>query len=293
MANHTSHPTLLHVAFIDNVANSTGGGMDNLDSNPVLIGVTFSGNSASSGGGMFNVGSSPTMDGAIFEDNTGDGGGMFNDSGSSPTLTNVLFRGNSGFLGGGMNNGHETATANLRNVIFDGNHADGWGGGMMNQGSTSLTNVTFSGNSAGSGGGIYNAGGTATPDNCILWGNTATSAGSQIYILSGTVTTSYSDVEASGGSGGGWDAALGTDGGGNIDDDPLFVEPGSGNFHLDSGSPCIDAGDNLAPNLPGRDFDGRPRILDGDGNGSAIVDMGAYEAFFGTPVYLPVVLRGY
>jgi predicted outer membrane repeat protein len=295
LANHTSHPTLLHVTFSDNSAstyNSIGGGMHNYESNPALTDVAFSRNSASAGGGMSNSNSSPTIEGAIFEENTGSA--MSNDSGSSPTLTNVLFRGNSGFLGGAIYNGHETATATLRNVIFDGNHADAWGGAIMNEGSASLTNVTFSGNSAdSSGGGIYNAGGTATLANCILWGNTAPTAGSQIYILSGTVTTSHSDVAGSGGSGGGWDPALGTDGGGNIDDDPLFWDPANGLYRLELGSPCIDAGDNGAPDLPPTDFGGRPRILDGDGDEVPIVDMGAYEEFFGTPVYLPVVLRGY
>src|SRR5262249_33729594 len=46
---------------------------------------------------------------------------------------------------------------------------------------------------------------------------------------------------------------------------------------LQQGSPSIDAGDNLAPNLPDKDLDGHPRILDGDRNGTTIVDMGVYE----------------
>ena len=301
MANHTSHPTLLHVTFTGNSAEfvslpaTQGGGMFNLDSNPVLTGVTFSGNTAETGGGMYNTGSSPLLTGVTFTGNVvhGDGGGMYNYWESSPTLTNVLFRGNSGFMGGGMKNGDETATANLRNVVFDGNHADAWGGGMMNQGSASLTNATFSGNSAGSGGGLHNYDGTTTLDNCILWANTATSDGSQLYNTAGTVTVSHSDVEGSGGSGGGWDPALGTDGGGNIDDDPLFSDPANGWYRLDSGSPCIDAGDNDAPDLPPTDFGGRPRILDGDGDEVPVVDMGAYEAFWGSHVYLPLLLRNH
>jgi hypothetical protein len=42
-------------------------------------------------------------------------------------------------------------------------------------------------------------------------------------------------------------------------------------------SPCIDTGDNNAPNLPATDFDGHPRIIDGDCNDTEVVDMGAFE----------------
>jgi hypothetical protein len=57
----------------------------------------------------------------------------------------------------------------------------------------------------------------------------------------------------------------------------LFANPTQGDYHLQQGSPSIDAGDNLAPNLPDTDIDGNPRVLDGDGNGTAIVDMGVDE----------------
>jgi serine protease len=67
----------------------------------------------------------------------------------------------------------------------------------------------------------------------------------------------------------------GTDG--NISADPLFANPTQGDYHLQQSSPSIDSGDNSTPNLPDTDIDGNPRILDGDGNGTAIVDMGADE----------------
>ena len=67
----------------------------------------------------------------------------------------------------------------------------------------------------------------------------------------------------------------GTDG--NISADPMFTNPTLGDYHLQQGSPSIDSGYNQAPNLPDTDLDGHPRILDGHGNGTAVVDMGVYE----------------
>ena len=89
---------------------------------------------------------------------------------------------------------------------------------------------------------------------------------------------------------------------GNIDADPLFVDPGHwddggtptqlfddtftlGDYHLLPGSPCIDAGTNDVDNpdtpeieaLPDTDIAGLPRIIDGNLDGTATVDIGAYE----------------
>src|SRR5262245_438717 len=64
---------------------------------------------------------------------------------------------------------------------------------------------------------------------------------------------------------------------GNISADPRFTNPTQGDYHLQQGSPSIDRGDSLTPNLPDRDLDGHPRILDSDGSGFATVDMGVDE----------------
>jgi parallel beta-helix repeat protein len=64
---------------------------------------------------------------------------------------------------------------------------------------------------------------------------------------------------------------------GNISPDPIFVNPSVGDFHLQAGSPAINAGTNSAPNLPVTDKDGRPRVMGG------VVDMGAFEFEFSAP----------
>jgi hypothetical protein len=87
----------------------------------------------------------------------------------------------------------------------------------------------------------------------------------------------FNNVFSSGGSAYGGICADQTGANGNISADPLFVDPVNGNYHLQPLSPAIDVGDNTAPDLPDTDIDGEPRILDGDDDGIAVVDMGADE----------------
>lgn len=299
MYNYGSSPALTNVTFSGNSANRYGGGMANYyNSNPALRTVTFSSNHAIyNAGGMFNSGSSPTLTDVTFSNNSAyHGSGMHNGDSSSPTLTNVTFSGNSAdHYGGGMTN-YDQSNPTLMNVTFSSNNAT-YGGGMDNYASSpTLTNVTFSGNSADYGGGMHNNGNSSPAlRNVILWGDSAPS-GPEIYNNFSTAAISYSDVQGCGGSGAGWQSACGTDGGGNIDDDPLFVNAAGGDLRLILTSPTIDAGNNAAV-LVGvtTDLDGKPRFVDiatvpDTGSGTPpIVDMGAYEASSIFLVHLPVV----
>jgi len=76
-----------------------------------------------------------------------------------------------------------------------------------------------------------------------------------------------------------------------VDVSPSFVNPLMGNYHLQADSPAIDAGSDV--DAPDDDLDGRARPLDGDHDGLALFDIGAYEApFYSSHVYLPAILRG-
>ncbi len=163
--------------------------------------------------------------------------------------------------GGGIycNNSSPTVT----NCLIIGNSAYE-GGGMYNlQCDLTVTNCTFTGNSAGHGGGIHSIACDATVTNSVLWGNSDEFA----FGPGGYPTITYCNVQ------GGWS------GEGNIDTDPNFVDPDNGNYHLNSTSLCIDAGDNsVITEL--NDLDSHSRIVDGNCDTTATVDMGAYEFDF-------------
>lgn len=323
-----SGPTVRDCIITNCRAGAYGGALystGNL-SRPLLINCTLSNNTANAGGGIYCAdGSWASLDGCTLADNVAPyGGGGYCRDVSRVNLTNCTLVRNRGTLGGALLC-QISASPTLRNCLLGGNRASRWGAGVMCATGSSpwLINCALVGNVAGDdGGGVYARDGsnpvlvgcTLTENvsdlggalscagesyvrvkNSIIWFNLP----SAFNIVSGVLDVSYSDVFG------------GVAGVGNIDDDPLFIDPPGpgpdgawgtlddvyGDLRLSAGTRCIDAGDNVDPPRDELDVDGddctteplpvdlagAARYVDDPdtddlGRGAApLVDMGAYE----------------
>lgn len=294
---NNSNPNLNDVEFHDNSAPyGSGGGMLNVDNNPILRNVIFSGNSAGSGGGMGNNNASPSLTNVTFNNNRADrGGGMANIS-SSLHLTSVIFSGNQaidgifGDDGGGMFN--STSQFTLTNVTFIENSAFDLGGGTYNNDSfSSLENTTFDGNRAYGGGGLYNTSSSSSLINVSFNNNNANYRGGGVYNAASNLDLSnviFSNNLASGDSyngGGGiynansnanlvnvtFSGNIASRGGGMLNDssDPSLVNvvfsgnQANGNGFEDDGGGLLNSGSK--PSLTNVTFSGNTAVGSGGG----------------------------
>ncbi|MDO9576582.1 MAG: right-handed parallel beta-helix repeat-containing protein [Candidatus Cloacimonadales bacterium] len=202
----------------------------------------------------------------------GSEGGIFCSNASPKIQNNVITQNTTNTFGAGISITNFSAPI-LKDLEISSNASEGYGGGMgvAVYSHPRLHNITIVNNVAGTFGGGIMCFLHSNPVfvNSIIWNNNP----DEVYSYSDSIIIAYSDIQE------GWE------GEGNIDADPLFVDPDNGDFNLTENSPCIDAGTAYF------EWNGEV-ILDMDENeyyGNA-PDMGAYESEYIVNADIPVAL---
>lgn len=308
--------TVTNSTISNNEAN-VGGGISFGNGTLTITNSTISGNDAatSSGGGIvISNNSIVTITKTIISGNTAEtfGGGIGLFGPSTATISDSTISGNTARFGGGVVN---SGTLNLRSSTVSGNTAnctEGCGGGVHDNGTLNVTNSTISGNRVPNGnlnGGGMMIFGQAVITNSTITNNLAagTTSTSGIFSLgfpqlrntivaanqNNSVTADVFGVFTSFGGNligniGNFAFGFGAPGdqiGGGSNPiinpllGPLADNGGPTQTHaLLAGSPAIDRGRNdLTTEAFDQRGEGFARIVDGNSDGSAIVDIGAFE----------------
>jgi len=287
-------PTVTNNVITQNTACSAGGGVALIIGKPLIKGNTISHNSQTvqcsggDGGGGLHIGGGTgarIIGNRIVGNSWATGGGITLNSAGSPLIQgNIIARnGTAGTASGGaiyiINDSNPII---IQNLIYE-NQATAAGGIYLlpsfgTAGSVIVANTIV--DNGGTQGSALFAGGFDSSAQII--GNLfVSSTGTNPVNCDATYDPnppvfSFNDAFTSG------TPLLGSCAGdiglnGNISADPQFVNQNSHIYQLLAGSPAIDAGTNAAPHLPPKDILGNPRIVDGNGDRTATVDIGAYE----------------
>lgn len=238
-------------------AIGSGGGIDSRWE-ATLMNTTISNNSAPAGGGVRNAWHLRLINSTV--------------SNNSATWS----------IGGGI---HNESILDVTNSTISSNTANTGGGGISNKSLMSLANVTIANNTTATMGGggaiyLYNQG-ILDIVNSLLANNVASGVRNNCVAPSGSITSYGYNLEDG-------NTCFFTAIGDKVNVDPLLIalqDNGGATFThaLMVGSPAIDAGNPAGCKADGgtRDLlnDQRSflRPVDGDGNGSPVCDIGAYE----------------
>ncbi len=314
--------------LIQNGRGSEGGGVAVSGGAPIVEYNTIAGNTTCSGGGGVSIRSSgaTVRNNTITENRqqscsggSGGGGILIIAAGAAQVVDNVIVGNSHGTRGGGIAMNAAGSPVISGNVIEANDSGTGGGIASINVSDALIVNNFIVYNSAGTGGGIHwlvpSSGRGPFVHNNTIAANTA-ATGSAVFadgfdeaaqIINNVIAAAgdatvvhcgsfndpnppvlrHNDVFSAGGTryGGLCTDVTGTDG--NISADPLFVS--AADFHLQAGSPAIDAADDAT--APASDIDGEARPVDGDGDGIAVADMGADEAPQAGPLEVDIDIR--
>ena len=315
---------------VRNGQSGAAGGLYIFDGNVTLNNVNISNNYAdvTGGGGISNAGQL-TLNHVVLSGNQAEqyGGAIYNHaSGVLQVMDSTFYRNKSldatGLHPGGAIYNSAGASLVIQRSTFEGNNAPK-GGGLFNEGSAQLTNVTFSSNKGtttltAGGAAIYNNG----PGQLWLWnitiaGNESTipaalTNSGNIEVMAHTIVANNTGGDCDntgtvvpanehhnlGGDGSCLTNSMFTDPTDQTSTDPklLTLADNGGpteTMGLASDSPAIDAGGICnSGGLPLlTDQRGWPRTVDGDVNGTATCDLGAFEAPPPYQLWLPLIMR--
>jgi len=288
-----SSPTITGNTVTNNTAGDGGGGISSSFGSPLIRGNTITNNSQISGwsggvggGGVSIVGASAaqlvnnTIAGNAWSSASGGGVSLF--AAGTPALRNNIIANNTaGSQGGGISMVNNSDASIVQNVIT-GNAAPTGGGvyWMVPSGSRGpfLINNTISANNSPQGSGLFADG---FDQQVQLINNIIVAAAGQNAVVCGNFDAStpsfqFNNVVAPSGSAYAGICNNQTGLNGNISADPLFRNPGTGDYHLFPGSPSIDSG--TSTQAPQTDLDSVQRPIDGNMDGVPALDMRVYEA---------------
>ncbi len=176
----------------------SGGGVYNKGTLSVINTKILSNTCKHPGGGIYSEGTLNISYSTLSGDRAHYGGGGVSRDEGTLSINNTTISHNVATYGGGIYNNGGTATAVISNTLIYSNTAQTDGGGILNKVKLSIGNSTLSGNTAdNNGGAIHSDIGTATVDisNSTICGNTAKEFfGGGIYKEFGTVNIKNSIV---------------------------------------------------------------------------------------------------